>query len=428
MNDKTRTIMVLEGAAGTGKTTVVENILQDYHSQARLNALVTNGIGDRFMDYQVTATTNKASRVIGDITGQESGTIHSLLNLKVVFGHGQNGTLAPRKKDQSPSFRNTLFIIDEASYVSQELMDFITKIILQSPASGQAEKTWNKVLFIGDPYQLDPPGGTAEPIFAKHATTATLTTVSRNFGPIFDLAAKYKDVLANGAPFPKIQEVPGFITWDQKGPDFKDRLDICYSKYHHSDDAKVLAYTNQKVIQYNSYISKAILGTDEISVNQIMYTNNPIPSQRNDSILFSTDEAVSLSTILDHQASVHGIPGKMVQLNLKSKNHVATHGSQSFFLPDSQDKLKYVLSGMAARKEWSDYFTLKNNSLDLRPSYACTVHKSQGSSYKEVFIDLDDIGTCKDPKTMARLLYVAFSRASQKVHIYGNLPKEIYNG
>ena len=39
-------------------------------------------------------------------------------------------------------------------------------------------------------------------------------------------------------------------------------------------------------------------------------------------------------------------------------------------------------------------YSVKQELADLRPVHASTVHKSQGSTYRMVFIDLDDIGRC----------------------------------
>ena len=67
------------------------------------------------------------------------------------------------------------------------------------------------------------------------------------------------------------------------------------------------------------------------------------------------------------------------------------------------------------------YFYLKNNFADLRIAYAGTAHKSQGSTYHTVYIDLSDLRVCRDPQELARLLYVAVSRATTRVVFYGSL-------
>lgn len=67
------------------------------------------------------------------------------------------------------------------------------------------------------------------------------------------------------------------------------------------------------------------------------------------------------------------------------------------------------------------YYSLKEQFPDLRPRDAATIHKAQGSTYNQVFIDLSDLSTCRNPDMAARLLYVAFSRAKERVVLYGKL-------
>ena len=59
---------------------------------------------------------------------------------------------------------------------------------------------------------------------------------------------------------------------------------------------------------------------------------------------------------------------------------------------------------------------------DLRPRNACTVYKAQGSTYREVFVDLTDIGDCRNPSQAARMLYVACTRPTHNIKFIGNLP------
>ena len=61
--------------------------------------------------------------------------------------------------------------------------------------------------------------------------------------------------------------------------------------------------------------------------------------------------------------------------------------------------------------------------MDLRLPYASTVHKAQGSSYDEVVVDLESFEACKSYSVASRLLYVAASRARNKVYFYGDMPK-----
>jgi ATP-dependent exoDNAse (exonuclease V) alpha subunit len=60
-------------------------------------------------------------------------------------------------------------------------------------------------------------------------------------------------------------------------------------------------------------------------------------------------------------------------------------------------------------------------------AYAKTVHKSQGSTHDDVYIDLGNISTCHNPNQAARMLYVAFSRARNRVFLFGQLAEK-YGG
>jgi ATP-dependent exoDNAse (exonuclease V) alpha subunit len=55
---------------------------------------------------------------------------------------------------------------------------------------------------------------------------------------------------------------------------------------------------------------------------------------------------------------------------------------------------------------WREFFTFKDEAFaDLRPIHATTVHRSQGSTYEKVFVDLSDIGR----NTTGAMFYCGFS-------------------
>jgi len=91
-------------------------------------------------------------------------------------------------------------------------------------------------------------------------------------------------------------------------------------------------------------------------------------------------------------------------------------------VPVDREHLKQLLKYFANQQDWPTYFRLKNEYPDIRPRDACTVYKSQGSTYDTAFIDLGDIGGCNRPDIVLRMLYVAVSRARTRVVFYGDLP------
>ncbi|MBU1658896.1 ATP-binding domain-containing protein [bacterium] len=69
------------------------------------------------------------------------------------------------------------------------------------------------------------------------------------------------------------------------------------------------------------------------------------------------------------------------------------------------------------KKKWYSFFALKDMFVDVKYTYASTIHKVQGSTYETVYIDLTEIENMRDKDMMYRLLYVALTRASKDVKI-----------
>ena len=63
-----------------------------------------------------------------------------------------------------------------------------------------------------------------------------------------------------------------------------------------------------------------------------------------------------------------------------------------------------------AKSLWKKYWKFVNAFHELEPSYAQTIHSSQGSTYQNVIVDIPNIMRCTDNETRFRLLYVAMSR------------------
>ena len=65
---------------------------------------------------------------------------------------------------------------------------------------------------------------------------------------------------------------------------------------------------------------------------------------------------------------------------------------------------------------WVQFFQFKDEAFaDLRPIHASTVHRSQGSTYEKVFVDLTDIGRSTRRDVLLRLLYVCLVYTSRCV-------------
>ena len=65
------------------------------------------------------------------------------------------------------------------------------------------------------------------------------------------------------------------------------------------------------------------------------------------------------------------------------------------------------------KRLWSDFMTEKERFVDIRPIFSSTVHKAQGSTYTNTFVDIPDITQFGVTEMTARMLYVACTRPSK---------------
>jgi predicted ribonuclease YlaK len=137
------TFFTLAGYAGTGKSTIIKKILDEYN-----------------WGVVVSAPTHKAKKVIMNATGEEGLTLHSLCGLRPDVNLDEfnpnnpifNPIAIPRICDYN------FVIVDEASMINNELFELIKTL---------TKKSQTKVLFMGDPAQIPPVGEKESVVFTQ---------------------------------------------------------------------------------------------------------------------------------------------------------------------------------------------------------------------------------------------------------------------
>jgi hypothetical protein len=123
-----------------------------------------------------------------------------------------------------------------------------------------------------------------------------------------------------------------------------------------------------------------------------------------------TDQLVCITGI-GPDTEQHGVAGNWMTLDYQIE----------LFFPKSLEAKKALIKQARALEWFNVVEEAENRWVDLRAAYACTINKAQGSTYDRVFIDLDDIGRCNSGDQIARMLYVAVSRARDQVFLTGDL-------
>jgi len=395
---------IISGPAGVGKTYlmnyIIDNTMPRYQEMCGLM-----GVPVEFDGVVMTATTNKAADVLSQSVGRPTQTVHSFFNLYVRDDHS-TGKANIQKNSRWMVHRNTIIFIDECSMIDTELWKTLHEGTLNC-----------KLVYVGDQHQLAPVQEDLSPVYKHGSPMVELLQPVRNAGSpaLMNICQQLRHTVATGEFMP-IRAVPGSIDM-LDSTQMQAEIAAHFSAQTHT--SRILAYTNKRVVEYNDHIramrnlpSSFTAGEYLVTSSMVHLKRTQIPVEMEvevlknrgaDRILVDDEHGVYLDvdmlTIKDSFGEIfHDVP---VMTNREHFNQLTKYYSQV--------------------KKWKRYFYLKNTIADLRQRDAATVHKSQGSTYDNVFVDLGNISTCHQPQQVARMLYVAFSRARNRVFLYGEL-------
>lgn len=381
----------LKGAAGTGKTALITHVHQAYVDTIPLRKIVTPK--NIFSTWHFTATTNKAAEALEHaLSLGQTQTIHSLLSLYVRQDYSTGETSIYRRKDAEP-VEDAVIIIDEASYIDGTLLSYIQKCTPKS-----------KVIFMGDPNQLTPVGSEDTPVFNRNFMQATLTEVVRQTkeNPIQTVCIELRKTIEHSVGFPKITLCPEIQQLSKE--DFEQAIKDEFTRSDWTQgDSKVLAWTNKAVQKYNTLLFKYCNQRSQFKQGDYVINNHYVKGLK-------VDAEYSIEYF--KPTTEQGISGHIVEL---------TGSNDTYFLPGKSKHYEKAKKAALETQNVQAVREISDSWVDLRPAYACTINKSQGSTYGKVFIDLGDLAKCRDALQKARLLYVGMSRAKFQVIFTGDL-------
>jgi exodeoxyribonuclease-5 len=398
---------VLKGYAGTGKT-----YLMTYLAKGEL--FNDNGL---VRPYQIcfTAPTNKAVKVLRNyldgagLSQCTTRTIYSLLGLSLQ----PNGEVKELFKPEEPIDLSDykLIVVDEASMVNRFLMDAIT----------DAYDDWGvPFLFMGDPAQLPPVGETATPVW-KIENFSELTQVMRYGNTMLDLATSIRKVVDHPFPSIRIETAPpvyksGKADWFNNAC---ENLDL-----FKSGDAKIIAWRNVTVDDYNQRIRREIFGREEAKENLWLPDDKIVATSMlknlDDETFMRTDEE---ATILQVARGHHPKYSEYEIWNLLVLDEAGRKVTIRALTVEGQFALNNRLNELSMeaksgkRHLWRQFWQLKEAFNEIRHSYAITSHRSQGSSYRKTFVDLEDIMLNRNRQEAFRSLYVSCTRQREEIYI-----------
>ncbi|BCA86407.1 ATP-dependent RecD-like DNA helicase [Enterococcus saigonensis] len=368
-------LFILTGGPGTGKTTVINGIVQLF---AELNDLSLEPLDytQEVFPILLAAPTGRAAKRMNETTGLPSGTIHRLLGLT---GREKVGEI------EINELSGGLLIVDEMSMLDTWLANSLLKAI---PTNMQ-------VIFVGDKEQLPSvgPGQVLHDLLLiKEIPQRELTDIYRqeDGSTIISLAHEIK----NGrlpADFTKNQADRSFF------PCHAQQIEPLIAQI--VKKAKAKGFSAQD-IQLLAPMYRGPAGID--ALNKMMQEIfNP-----ND----GTKKEVSFH---DH---VYRIGDKVLQL-VNSPEENVFNGDMGqivgiIYAKDSEDKVDELV----IQFDTNEVTYKRNDWQKITLSYCCSIHKSQGSEFEMVILPM----VSQYQRMLQRnLLYTAVTRSKDKLILLG---------
>ena len=441
--------VLVKGSAGVGKTFIVDTLIDRLSDKFNLN---------NKMIY-CSAPTNKAVKVIkGKVLERDNLTFlttHQALSLKRKVDY-KTGAISfiPGYSPKKPPLKGVaLFIIDEVSMIKSNLQRYIEEF---------SERFHVKVVFLGDDKQIKPVKEKFSPIFKgsprdfysfeeaeQYKKLGEGRTLIRNSVKNFTVYTPYPEVelteiIRQGAGNPIIDlsrdlETIGSgndkVTVDFDGEmsgyvHLRDKQMVIENLAHENgtDNLKYLAWTNREVDHINSLVRQRIYGTpSKIELKESLVFNSPYK----DLFVVSDEITVENLKIVKKTFTYVSDKGGAVIPDLGQTPYYGEIELKVYLINEeipviheesekAYKDLVYALTNKAkfSQIDWVDKMKFEEKFGDLKYNHALTVHKSQGSTYKQTILNVRDIKKNRVKEEVNGLLYTGATRASELLILY----------
>lgn len=397
-------LYLLTGYAGTGKTTLLQVLMTRMQRRKDRRKVV------------LTAFSNKATKVLSGMAHRwglelDCMTCCKLLGLKPVIDDQTGRQVFKLDSNQGSQFgRYHLIVVDECSMINEEMWELLVNAV-----SNLYDRI--QLLFVGDPAQLPPVGEPESLCFRQIYYRSELTEVVRYGGAIAVLAEDIRRNLSR-KNFPRFQSDANadrtegiFILQRQIWEKLLIRAFTSQTYQADPDKVRALAYTNRRVNALNRLIRTAIFGNNapRFVPGERLVANTPCLN--GDSVLLQTSAECQVIDVFE------GREGAWAIWYLEVETEEGSDRTLRVLHEISQASFQQQLQKYAQEKRWQEFWELKQRFHDVHYAYSLTIHKSQGSTFQDVFVDIPDILVNYNVLERNQLCYVAVTRAAKRLFI-----------
>jgi exodeoxyribonuclease-5 len=391
----------LIGPAGSGKSTVAQPFIKH---------LLSLTLPPRIA---VAAPYNKAANVQAKFLkgwGMESIPTFTCAQLFGIRRKVEGGIETYRRDPEAyEHFRDyQLIVIDEISTIDENLWEFLMDAVHDGGMFG------TRFILMGDAAQLPPVNEAESMAFRYECPSANLQEVQRYDGAIARLADEVR--LNLGAmEYPIIAhdvDADGKGVWVTSRADWEAYIKMAFTAESYRNDpetCRILAYTNTRVNMLNVMVRNALGYSSQWAIGERIIALSPYGMD------MTTSAEATVKAITE--GSLSGWSCYFLSLDT------------GLMIPVPKEKTKYEaeLKRLYDGKQFGAYWNLKELFADVTYSYALTVHRSQGSTFKYVFIDVANMPSPRKKERLHtgevvrlrnQLFYVALTRASHRAFIF----------
>ena len=439
---------VIEGKAGTGKTTIAKEILKEFEDE----------------QIYVAAVSHKAKGVIKnsfgeDTRGKKFFSIAGLLGMKGINDNDTQTTkfqvgLKVPLLDNPPA----LLVIDEASMITE---DVLKKIIdINSSLSRPFQ-----MLFLGDIGQIQPIRDEQSEFYRTHKDLLNKKS------DIFNSKHKSKLItrVRQGEANPILPYADYFWENSQKeNPELNptqhivrnnqitDKGSLLFSNSEAevlnsvikavknavekglTNHVKIVTYHVNEKTELNQKIHEALFGKDsDYSKGDMLILNSPYDLPDVNATMENSSE-IQIKSIQDTDVDEFGVHTLYLETNgtaytrtgneqkdcviqVVSRNDIGLYNQK---LQELASRAKRQTNRALKKQAWSDFWEYKGRYADVDFGYAITAHKSQGSTYDIVVVDEKDImgTTATSNQEKSELIYTALTRPRKTAIVISSVP------
>ena len=424
---------MLKGYAGTGKTTIISTLVKAL-PQIKMRTVLL-------------APTGRAAKVITSYSNKKALTIHKKIYRKKIAGTPDMDFVLAENKHT-----NTIFIVDEASMISNERISFSSQSLLEDLIKYVFNGENCRLMLVGDVAQLPPVGLIESPalspktlniLFNLVVFSIELTEVVRqkNTSGILYNATIIRNLIFHNSneqekyPYPQFHIKPFKDIYRMTGERLIEGLEYAYNKYG-MENTIVICRSNKNANLYNLNIRNRILFREEelTGGDYIMVVRN--------NYFWSNEEGGSSFIANGDMAKVRRVSNVHEQFGFRfadvTLEFMDMGNSEPLNCRVLLDTL-YVDSPNLSKKDqqrlfeavMEDYIHLSTkydriqalkqdpyyNALQIKFAMAVTCHKAQGGQWDAVFIDQGFLTEEMLNTEFIRWLYTACTRATKELFL-----------